>query len=160
MKKHFKDTKILLDCSRTSVECKHCPGTHMDSKHLSDWSSIACVLFKIDIDCIIDALCREKAEDVTKQWFTPLARSNFYHRLFLCTYSYTTPTTSQFKRFWLNHCGFYKNTGLNQKISDMSAASKYFSNFLNNHNWRCHHFIANKWTSPYLCTINSKLHKI
>ena len=54
--KHFKGMKQRPNSSRIYVECKHCLGTQLDSKHLFCHLSIDHTLFKIDINCNIDSL--------------------------------------------------------------------------------------------------------
>ncbi|GFX59682.1 RNase H domain-containing protein [Trichonephila clavipes] len=55
---------ILPDGSRSYVECRHSPGTQLDSKHLFSYPSIVGALFNIDNDCSIDILHSDRAMDV------------------------------------------------------------------------------------------------
>ncbi|GFX82014.1 CLIP domain-containing protein [Trichonephila clavipes] len=63
-RKHFKGMEILPDGSRSYVECKHCPSTQLDPKHLSNCPSIDGALLKIDNDCSMDILYWDRAIDV------------------------------------------------------------------------------------------------
>ncbi|GFV09283.1 RNase H domain-containing protein [Trichonephila clavipes] len=64
--KHFKGRKILPGGSRSYVECRHCPDTKLDPKHLFSFPSIAGALFKIDNDRSIDILYSDRAMEVAK----------------------------------------------------------------------------------------------
>ena len=52
-----------------SLECKYCPGTQLDPKHLQDCGTISAPIFKIDIDCKTESLYSEKVEDKIKTVF-------------------------------------------------------------------------------------------
>ncbi|GFX45879.1 RNase H domain-containing protein [Trichonephila clavipes] len=62
--KHFKGMKILPDVSRSYVECRHCPCTQLDRKHLFSCLSIVGALFKINNDCHMDILYSDRVVDV------------------------------------------------------------------------------------------------
>ncbi|GFV95629.1 HTH_Tnp_Tc3_2 domain-containing protein [Trichonephila clavipes] len=65
---------ILPDGSRSYVECKHCPGTQLDPKHLFSYPSIVRALFKIDNDCSMDILYSDRAMDVATAVIWRVAR--------------------------------------------------------------------------------------
>ena len=64
--KHSKGMMILPNSSRTYVECKHCPGTQLDPKYLFGCSCIACILYKIDINCNMDIVHKDKVKAIVK----------------------------------------------------------------------------------------------
>ncbi|GFY14544.1 RNase H domain-containing protein [Trichonephila clavipes] len=61
---HFKGMKILLDGSRSYVECRHYTGTQLDPKHLFSCPSIVGAFFKINNYCSMDILYLDHAIDV------------------------------------------------------------------------------------------------
>ena len=65
MEKTFQgQKKILPDGSRTYVECKHYPGTQLESNYIFKCPSISRAIFKMYIACNRDASQAERNENI------------------------------------------------------------------------------------------------
>ncbi|GFT47339.1 RNase H domain-containing protein [Trichonephila clavipes] len=103
------DIIVLPDCrsaleaikhedSRSYVECRYCPSTQLNPKHLFNCPSIIGALFKKDYGCSMDILYSDRAMDVATAVIYAFGKTSDYILMFyyynLCTLSYTTTTTT------------------------------------------------------------------